>query len=113
MWKVFWHIRPAISAMFGTDIPSKTARTDGNMSDPVLNSMFETWPLMASREYFLPYHNDMGYDWLSTEFSLINAEIDDPIGNIDRTDFTIYDAEIDDLILDVDRDEHLILDAQR
>jgi hypothetical protein len=52
MWKVYWHIRPAVSTMFGTDIPSKTSRTGGDMADPVLNSMFE-YPNIDNLSYDL------------------------------------------------------------
>jgi len=65
MWRVFWHIRPAVSVMKGTDIPSKTARTGGVMADPVLNSMYE-YPDIENITYHVPDHRDMSIDWLDT-----------------------------------------------
>jgi hypothetical protein len=39
MWKVYWHMRPAVCAMEEM-IFSNHARTGGYMADPFLNSMF-------------------------------------------------------------------------
>ena len=56
-WNVYYHIRPAISCMEGTDIPSPTARTGGVMADATLNSMFSE---VNSRYpvYNIPWHEN-------------------------------------------------------
>jgi len=58
MWKVYWNIRPAVSAMLNTDIPSKINRTGGVMADPVLNSMF-SYPDLDNLLYSVPSYYDM------------------------------------------------------
>jgi hypothetical protein len=115
LWKVYWHIRPAVCAMFNTDVPSKDFRRHGNMSDPVLNSMFE-YPNVDNPAYHIPWHLDMQMDWLSNEwfvFSLLDAEILDINADIDREEYTLYNAAIDDAIRDIDRECYLLLDAKR
>lgn len=91
MWKVYWHIRPAMCAMEGTDIPSPTERTGGEMADPVLNSMF-CLPDMRNLEYYIPWHEDMAQDWLGSAFMIIDAKINDPLGNPTRDNYFEFDS---------------------
>ena len=104
MWRTYWHIRPCVSAMQGTDIPSRTAYVGGVMADPVLNSMF-TWPNPRNIQYAIPWHGNMTQNWFDGGLLIIDAdrntfdgcrslEIDAAIGNDDdRPEYTIYDAD--------------------
>lgn len=67
LWNVFWNIRPAVSAMYGTDVPSKTERSGGKTSDPTLNSMFE-YPNMDILAFHVPWHNNMKIDFLTRDY---------------------------------------------
>ena len=103
LWSVYWHMRPAVSAMEGTDVPWRNARTGGNMSDPVLNAMY-SYPNMRALEtmndanrngdYSIPLHTDMNTDWLTheTPVSIIDSR---PGQDINRPDYYEVDAEID------------------
>lgn len=102
MWKVYWHMRPVVCAMEGTDIPSMSARTGGEMSDPFLNNMF-CYPDARNPQYYIPWHENMNNDWLNSGWLLIDAKIDDPDGNADRDLYTEIDSAYGD---DPERDNY-------
>jgi len=93
MWKVYWHMRPSVCAMEGTDIPSPTERTGGVMADPVLNSIY-CFPDARDPQYTIPWHDDMGRDWLNSGWLLIDARIDDVDTNPERDLYFGIDAQI-------------------
>lgn len=94
MWKVFWHMRPAVCAMEETDIPSPTSRRiGGEMADPFLNNMF-CYPNARDPQYYIPWHNDMNLDWLNSGWLLIDAKIDEPDINPERDLYSEIDATI-------------------
>ena len=103
LWSVYWHMRPVVSAMEGTDIPWKDARTGGNMSDPVLNAMY-SFPNMRSLEamsdadrngdFSVPLHTDMNIDWLRYETPIYVVD-SEPGEDITRPDYYEIDSEID------------------
>lgn len=93
MWKVYWHMRPSVCAMEGTDIPSPTERTGGVMADPVLNSIY-CFPDARDPQYTIPWHDDMGRDWLNSGWLLIDARIDDVDTNPERDLYFEIDAQI-------------------
>ena len=93
MWKVFWHMRPAVCAMMGTDIPSPTSRTGGKMGDAFLSNMF-CYPDARNPQYYVPWHKDMNVDWLNSGWLIIDAEIDDEDTNSERDLYHEIDAEI-------------------
>jgi len=72
MWSVYWHMRPAVCAMDGTDIPHGKSRTGGYMADPVLNDMFN-WPNARNPKFAIPWFDDMNSNWLVGEAVIINA----------------------------------------
>jgi len=114
LWKVYWHMRPAVCAMFNTDIPSKTGRTLGSMADPVLNSMFE-YPNIDNTTFHIPWHADMEMDWIANDWFnsiILDAAIDDP-GAKERVEYDLYDAAIDDALRERDRACYTMLDATR
>lgn len=104
MWRTYWHIRPCVSTMDGTDIPSPTAYVGGVMADPVLNNMF-SWPDPRNITYAIPWHGNMTQNWFDGGLLIIDAErntfdgcrsleIDAAIGNDDdRPEYTIYNAD--------------------
>lgn len=52
-WSVRKWLRPAVSALEGTDIPSEEERTGGRASDPTLGSMFD-FPKPGVVQYHVP-----------------------------------------------------------
>lgn len=102
MWNVHWHMRPAVCAMDGCDIPSPTERTGGVMADPVLNSMY-CYPDARDPQYYVPWHEDMNVDWLNSAWLLIDARIDDETANPERDLYNEIDARIDG---DVERNDY-------
>jgi len=95
MWSVYWHIRPAVCSMDGTDIPSTTDRVGGFMSDPVLNSMY-CYLNIRDLKYFIPYHGDMNKDWLNSGWLIINGRVNDIDDNPDRDLYFEFDASVED-----------------
>jgi hypothetical protein len=106
-WTTYWHIRPCVSCMEGTDIPSRTEYTDGVMADPVLNNMF-TWPDPRNIQYAIPWHEDMSQNWFHGGLLIIDAErttfdgctsliidaaLSDPENIPPRSPYDIYDAD--------------------
>jgi len=72
-WKTYWHIRPCVSVMEGTDIPSRNGYTGGVMADPVLNDMFY-WPNPRNIQYAIPWHEGMSQNWFDGGLLLIDAD---------------------------------------
>ena len=89
LFKVYWHMRPVVSAYNGTDIPSPTARTGGDISDPCLANMFNFPDLYNGDVYRIPWDSDMSINWLV---------------DYDDEDYTIIDEEgaLDTDIIDED-----------
>lgn len=86
MFKVYWHIRPVVSAYEGTDIPSPTARTGGTVSDPCLANMFNFPKLPISTDSIIPWHSDMSKNWF-------NDDAFNPIPGVNILDIDENDAE--------------------
>ncbi len=80
MFRVYWHIRPVVSAYTGTDIPSPTDRTGGTISDPCLSNMFNFPNLKGDQEFIVPWHKDMNKNWLlnGEEPEFVISENNDP-----------------------------------
>lgn len=91
MWKVYWHMRPAVCAMDGTDIPTGEARTGGVMADPVLNNIF-TYPNPRDPQFYIPWHEDMNTDWLNAGWLISDSRIRND-SNSDRDKYYEFDAE--------------------
>lgn len=53
-WSVRKYLRPAVSALDGTDVPSMTGRTGGAIGDPTLANMFDYPVPRQSPEYHIP-----------------------------------------------------------
>lgn len=102
MWKVYWHMRPAVCAMEGTDIPAIDARTGGYMADPFLNAMF-CYPDARDPNYYVPWEENMSFDWLNSGWLLIDARIDNPVSNEDRDLYHEIDAAVG---IDPERDNY-------
>ena len=101
--------------MTGTDIPTRFERTGGVMADPVLNNMF-IYPNLDNLLYHIPYHENMGQDWLTKNWfdsEEIDAQIDDEINNLERDGYEELDAQIDDYVNDLFRECYDELDARR
>lgn len=103
MWSVYWHMRPAVCAMDGTDIPSGNSRTGGVMADPVLNDMY-SWPMARNPLYSIPWFDDMNSNWLNGQLIIINAAQG---SNANRNDYTRIDAS------GVNRLSYTLYDATR
>lgn len=93
LFRVYWHMRPVVSAYSGTDIPSPTERTGGDISDPTLGNMFD-FPSLETQEFIIPWHKDMTKNWLSNgePVDIIiteNEETDDEIVENEETDTEI------------------------
>jgi hypothetical protein len=80
-WSVHRFIRPAVSVLPGTDIPSASPEhphTDGRISDPTLYRMFD-FPTAGYIEYKLPDvvdpDNDTAQQYLA--YHIPNAEVED------------------------------------
>ena len=108
MWNVYWHIRPAVSAMGGTDIPSPTGRSGGEMADPVLNNMFCA-PDPRNPSFFIPWHEDMATDWLGSAWLIINAALDSPET---RDGYFEFDAEITDPTNNPERNSYYEINSE-
>ena len=96
LWKTYWHKRPCISSYQGTDVPGKLTRSGGDISDPVLGSMFnyvnlEQWE-STSIPYNIPFHLDMSLNWLVQGYISKDANI---YGNPNRDEYNVYDAILD------------------
>ena len=92
MWKVYWHMRPAVCAMDGTDIPSANDRTGGVMADPVLNNIF-TYPNPRDPQFYIPWHENMGDDWLNSGWLVIDGRIRNKTTNPTRDKYYEFDAK--------------------
>jgi hypothetical protein len=60
--------------MVGTDIPSPVDRVSGVMSDPSLGSIYE-YPNARYPMYNIPWHENMGRDWLLSDFVAIDGPV--------------------------------------
>ena len=95
LWSMYWHMRPATSAMDGCDIPSPNSRTGGSPADPTLHNMF-SFPCKVNDAsepcYLIPWHEDMHYDWLMNGQPSIDSRIVNYVDRIDKADIdAIYE----------------------
>ena len=97
MFRVFWHIRPVVSAYTGTDIPSPTDRTGGTISDPCLGNMFNFPNIKGDHEFIIPWDKDMNKNWSfnNEEVVFVISENDDPEDIIEEDE---TESEIDENI---------------
>lgn len=78
-WSVRKYIRPAVSVLDGTDIPSVTEHTGGRISDPTLYRMFD-FPVAGEINYKLPDVNNP--DGTSSAFILYSDGTENGLGLI-------------------------------
>jgi hypothetical protein len=94
LWKTYWHRRPVISSYKGTDVPSLYTRSGGDISDPVLGSMFPYLDLrdweISGVQYQIPYHRDMSLNWLQNGYVVKDANFISTAD--DRTTHDEFDA---------------------
>ena len=93
MWRTYWHMRPSISCMDGTDIPARNSYVGGVMADPVLNSMFY-WPDPRNIQYAIPWHVNMTQNWYEGGFLIIDADR----STFDGCTSIIIDADISNIV---------------
>lgn len=116
LWSVYWHMRPATTALDGCDIPSKTSRVGGSASDPTLHNMF-TFPCKHNVEsepcYLIPWHEDMNYDWLMNSMTSIDAKIMSDVERKDKMDIDADFERLNGVIVDVLRSDFLEIESDR
>lgn len=78
IWSVRKYLRPAVTALYGTDIPSEEERSGGSISDPTLHNMFD-FPPKGIVRYHIPDVVDPTID--RTARHLVYAE-DGELGDI-------------------------------
>lgn len=91
IWKVYWHMRPVVCSMDGTDIPTAEARTGGVMADPVLNNIY-TYPNPRDPQYYIPWHEDMNTDWLNAGWLISDGKIRND-SNSTRDEYYEFDGD--------------------
>lgn len=84
-WSVRKFLRPAVSALKGTDVPGMESRTDGNIADASLFAMFD-FPVANTVEYHLPGTVDPSVDMANPKLVKIDGDDESTIAQIKHLD---------------------------